>query len=122
MSPILIAGIVAITLALVAYSVGVVSIVRRRRVFARAAWWLTAGVVLDVVATACMFAISRGGPFTVHAAIGVAALAAMVLLTVFAWRHRGVCPIPGWLHLYAKLAFLLWIAAYVMGVILGSSH
>ncbi|MCP3962516.1 MAG: hypothetical protein GY719_32135 [bacterium] len=124
MSPILIAGIVAVVLALVAYSVGFFSIERQRRVSGQAATSLTVGVALDVVATACMFQISTQGPFTPHALIGIVALAAMVMLTILAWRHRGRLgdgPVSQWLHGYARVAYILWVVAFVLGVALGAS-
>ena len=121
MSPILIAGTVIVHLALAAYTVGIVSEQRSHRVSRRALAFLTAGVVFDVVATACMIAGSSSGPFTAHGLLGFSSLAAMLLETSFAWRHRlaqGDGEGPRWLHLYSGVAYGWWLVAYVTGAML----
>ena len=124
MSPFLMAGIAGIVLALVAYTVGVGGIERRRSISGRILGWLTGGLVLDVVATGCMLAVASG-EVTNHGVVGFIALGLMLLLVAFAWRHRsrfGDDPVAGWLHQYARVAYVLWVLAFVMGVMLGASR
>ncbi len=124
MNPLLIAGIVTIFLAFGAYTAGFVSLERRRLVTPRAAAILTLGLVFDTTATACMSALSSG-PLTLHGWVGLAALAIMVALVAFAWHHRrghGNGKIPPWLRHYARVAYLLWMLAFVMGIVLGASR
>lgn len=121
MSPILLAGTAIVHLALVAYTIGIVSEQRNRRVSRFALNFLTVGVVLDITATACMIAGSSSGPFTAHGLLGFSSLAAMLLETTFAWRHRhtqGDAEVPHWLHLYSRIAYGWWLVAYVTGAML----
>ncbi len=123
MDPLLIAGIVTIFLALFAYSAGVVAIVRRRLITRRTATFLALGLALDATATGCMVALSSG-PLTLHGWVGILALAIMAALVVFAWRHHHDHhdgEVPAWLHGYAWVAYVLWLAAFVMGVVLGAT-
>ena len=121
MSPILIAGTIIVNLALVSYAVGIISEQRSHRVSAATLNWLRVGVLLDVTATAFMIAGSSSGPFTLHGLLGFSSLAAMIVETSLAWRHRsgaGDQPVPGWLHQYSRIAFGWWIVAYVTGAFL----
>jgi len=125
MSPVLLTGIAAITLALVAYTLGVAGILRRRRISGRVAGLLTCGLVLDVVATSCMTILAGGVHLTLHGIVGYLALGLMLVLVVHAWRHRrasGDGPVAGWLFRYTWIAYVLWVLAYVMGVALGASR
>jgi len=121
MNPFTIAGVTVVNLALLAYSVGIFSEQRHRRVSRFAVTFLTWGVVLDVTATTCMILGSSHGPFTLHGLLGFSSLTAMVLETVFARRHRrqaGDGEVPRWLHLYSRVAYVWWIAAYFTGAYL----
>ena len=121
MSPILIAGILIVNLALLSYTVGIFLEQREHRVKARTLNFLRVGVFFDIVATACMIAGSSRGIFTLHAALGFSSLAAMILETSLAWRHRareGDALVPAWLHNYSRIAYGWWIAAYVTGAYL----
>lgn len=121
MNPTLLAGTITVNLALVAYTVGIIAEQRARRVSQSTLNWLRIGVLLDITATALMIAGSSRGPFTLHGLLGFSSLAAMVLDTAFAWRHRamqGDARVPQWLHWYSRLAYGWWIAAYITGAVL----
>lgn len=121
MSPVLLAGTVIVHLALAAYTVGIVSEQRHHRVSKNALSFLTIGVVFDITATGFMIAGSSSGPFTAHGLLGFSSLGAMLLETAFAWRHRlaqGDGEVPGWLHLYSRVAYGWWLVAYVTGAML----
>lgn len=121
MNPVLITGTIIVNLALVFYTVGIITEQRSRRVSRTVVTFLTAGVVFDLVATGCMIAGSSKGPFTAHGLLGFSSLAAMLLETGFAWRHRnrqGEAEVPTWLHRYSRLAYGWWIVAYITGAIL----
>ena len=124
MSPLLLTGIVTIFLSLSAYTAGALAILRGRRITPRTAIVLTLGLALDATATACMFALTDN-PLTFHGWVGIVALAIMAALVFFAWRHRaghGDDAVPAWLYRYTWVAYLLWLVALVMGVVLGSSR
>lgn len=121
MNPLLIVGTIIVNLALISYAVGIIGEQRSHRVSARVLAFLVVGVVLDVAATACMIAGSSSGLFTAHGLLGFSSLAAMLVETTAAWRHRrahldGI--VPTWLHHYSRLAFGWWLVAYVTGVFL----
>jgi hypothetical protein len=121
MPSVLLAGIVIVNLALLCYAIGIVSEQRSHRVSAATLNWLRLGVVLDVTATACMIAGSSRGWFTPHGLLGFSSLAAMLVETGLAWRHRarlGDQVVPAWLHRYSRIAFGWWIVAYITGAVL----
>jgi hypothetical protein len=116
--PILVAGTIIVNLALISYGVGIFLEQRERRIKARTLNLLRAGVLFDVVATACMVAGSSRGWFTPHGLLGFSSLAAMVVETGLAWRHHaahGESLVPGWLHGYSRIAYGWWLVAYVTG-------
>ena len=121
MSPVLMAGTLIVNLALIFYTIGIVSEQRSRRITQRVLIFLTAGVTFDIIATACMIIGSSKGPFTAHGLLGYSSLTAMLLETAFAWRHRlraGEAPVPDWLHLYSRVAYSWWVIAYITGALL----
>ncbi len=120
MSPVLVAGTVIVHLALVAYTVGIVSEQRSHRVSRMVLGFLSAGVFFDLTATGFMIAGSSRG-LTLHALLGFSSLAAMLVETSLAWRHRlrhVDQRVPRWLHLYSRAAYLWWVAAYFTGAAL----
>ena len=121
MSPILMAGTAIVHLALICYTIGIFTEQRQRRVTKRVLTFLTVGVIFDVVATGCMIAGSSSGPFTAHGLLGFSSLAAMLLETGFAWKHRSRFEdgeVPTWLHRYSRLAYTWWVVAYITGAFL----
>lgn len=121
MSPILMAGTAIVHLALICYTIGIFTEQRQRRVTGRVVTFLTAGVIFDLVATGCMIAGSSSGPFTAHGLLGFSSLAAMLVETGLAWRHRlrqGEAEVPTWLHRYSRIAYSWWVVAYITGAFL----
>lgn len=120
MSPILLAGVIIVNLALLSYSVGIVLEQKSHRVRLSTLNWLRIGVFLDVTATACMIAGSSRG-LTMHAFLGFSSLAAMLVETGLAWRHHsahGDDLVPQWLHTYSRIAYGWWLVAYITGAFL----
>ena len=121
MKPVLIAGTTIVNLALISYSIAVITEQRRHRVTPRVRLFLTLGVILDVTATVCMIVGSSHSPFTLHGILGYSSLAAMSLDAIFLWRHwlrMGESPVPAALHQYSRYAYLWWVAAYITGAAL----
>lgn len=120
MTPLLRGGVTIVVLALASYTVGVVTEQRARSVTARALLFLVLGVALDVAATVCMI-LGSGKVLTLHGVLGYSALAAMLVETVLAVRHRlhsGDAPAPRWLHLYTRAAYSWWVVSFVSGGLL----
>jgi len=121
MKPILIAGTIIVNLALVFYTIGILTEQLRRVVSRRVITFLTLGVIFDITATACMIAGSSSGPFTLHGILGYSSLAGMLIETVLAWKHylsRPDHPVSRPLHLYSRFAYIWWVLAYITGAAL----
>lgn len=121
MKPVLIAGTIIVNLALISYSVGIITEQIKRRVTPRVLAFLTVGVIFDITATACMIIGSENSPFTLHGILGYSSLTAMLIETALAWRHRlnhGEMEVPRGLHRYSRLAYIWWLLAYVTGATL----
>jgi len=119
-SPILIAGVVIVNLALIVYGIGIVAEQRSHKITAKVLRFLQAGVALDIMATSLMI-LGSGEGLSLHGYIGFSALAAMVSELVLAWRHRaahGDADVPGWLHWWSRGAYGWWCVAYVAGAAL----
>lgn len=120
MNPILRWAVLIVHLALLSYTVGIVLEQRKRRATKGVVAWLTAGVILDVVATAGMI-LGSENVLTLHGLLGYSALAAMSVDTVRMWRHRlahGDTEVPRGLHLYSRFAYAWWVIAYFTGAAL----
>ncbi len=121
MKPVLIAGTTIVNLALISYSIAVITEQRHHSVIPRVRLFLILGVILDITATVCMIIGSSNSPFTLHGILGYSSLAAMSLDAVLLWRHwlrHGEEVVPRSLHLYSRYAYLWWIAAYITGAAL----
>ncbi len=121
MKPILMAGVGIVNVALICYSVGVISEQRSHIVSKKVISFLTVGVILDIIATACMIIGSTSSPFSPHGILGYSSLTAMIIETALAWRHRlqhGDAKVSTGLHRYSLIAYLWWVGAYITGAIL----
>jgi hypothetical protein len=123
MKPWIAAGVAFAVFALACYGVGTASQQRQRRVSRLALACLACGLLLDLLATACMVAgaaaASRG--LTLHGALGYSALAGMALETALAWRHRrsrGDAPLSRALLTWSRVAYLYWLLAFLSGSML----
>lgn len=122
MSPILLAGTIIVQLALISYSIGVITEQRKKIITKNVLMFLLIGVILDVTATVCMISGSKNSPFTPHGILGYSSLLAMLIDTVLIWQLKvknGVGSIvPAKIHLYSRIAYIWWILAYVTGAML----
>ena len=121
MTPVLVAGTIIVNLALLFYTVGIVTEQRRHRITRRVLLFLTVGVVFDITATVCMIIGSTKSPFSLHGILGYSSLAGMTVETIMAWRHRrrnSDADVPRGLHLYSRLAYIWWVLAYITGALL----
>jgi len=123
LSPVILFGIVAINLALVAYTVGVIAAHRYRRASAFVLGVFALAVVFDVIATGCMVAGSHKPWFTPHGIVGYAALGVMVVAVARLWalRRQGPNPeIPAGLRVFLLGAYVVWLIAFGIGAALAS--
>lgn len=122
MKPILIFGSTIVTLALIFYSIGIITEQRKRQITKGAMLFIALGLLADITATACMVIGSSNSPFTFHGIIGYTALIAMIIETVLAFRFYkskgSEAKVPKALHSYSLFAYLLWVAVYITGTLL----
>ncbi len=121
MNPGLIRAVAVVTVALVFYSVGVITEQRKHAVTRPVLFFLTVGVILDITSTTLMIINSGNIPLTVHGIIGYTALTVMLIDAILIWRHRrknGGNRVSPRLHLYTRIAYGWWVIAYIAGAII----
>ena len=115
-------GTKIVVLALIAYSIAILTEQKTHRVSNRVLMFLTLGIILDIAATTFMILGSGNTPFTLHGFIGYSSLGAMLIDTVLIWKHRlkSSVPeeVPKGLHLYSRYAYIWWIIAFITGGLL----
>lgn len=122
MNSILVAGSIIVTLALVSYSIGVITEQTKKVLTPLVMTFITLGIILDIVATALMIVGSPNSPFTIHGFVGYSALLVMLIDVFLLWRfklrnHKEERVSKG-LHLYSRYAYSWWVIAYITGALL----
>ena len=119
MNTLSIIGASLVTLALISYSIGIISEQIRRKLIQRVMVFITLGVFLDISATIFMILGSRNSPFTAHGFIGYSALLIMLIELFRIWRlytHDGLnADVPKGLHVFSRYAYIWWVIAYITG-------
>jgi uncharacterized repeat protein (TIGR03987 family) len=119
MKPILIVGSGIVTLALIAYSIGILTEQRKRILKWSVLVFLGLGLLFDISGTACMIIGSANSPFTFHGFIGYTALLAMLVDNVLLWNlksKKGIgATVTQALHLYSRFAYIWWVLVYMSG-------
>ena len=119
MNTLSIIGATIVTLALISYSIGIISEQVKKKLIPRVLIFITLGVVLDITATAFMILGSTNSPFTYHGFIGYSALFVMLIELVRIWRtykKLGMgADVPKGVHLYSRYAYIWWVVAYITG-------
>ena len=120
-----ITGATIVTLALISYSIGILSEQVKKKMIPRVLIFITLGVVLDVTATIFMILGSKNSPFTFHGFIGYSALFVMMIELVKIWRaynKSGLrADVPRGLHLFSRYAYIWWVIAYITGSLIAMS-
>jgi len=122
MTPILLAGTIIVNLALVAYSIAIVTEQRQKQVGNRVLTFITIGVFFDIVATICMVMGSTHSFMSSHGFLGYSALLVMVIDCILLWRFRNANGpdqlVSKGLHLYSRVAYSWWVIAYITGAMI----
>ena len=125
MNALSITGATIVTLALISYSIGIISEQVKRKIIPRVLIFITLGVVLDVTATIFMILGSKNSPFTIHGFVGYSALFVMLIEVVKIWRtynKSGInTEVPKGLHIYSRYAYIWWVIAYITGSLIAMS-
>jgi len=115
-------GAFIVTLALISYSIAVLSERRKRHITKFILSFLTVGLILDITATACMIIGSTNSPFTLHGSLGYSALTLMLIDTILIWRFYKTYgfnfEVPKALHNYTIISYSWWVIAYITGSLL----
>lgn len=119
MNTLSITGAFLVTLALISYSIAILTEQIKKKIIPRVMVFISLGVVLDVTATVFMILGSRNSPFSFHGIIGYSALAIMIVECSLLWHllfKQGLrTVVPGRIHLYSLLAYIWWVIAYITG-------
>ena len=119
MNTLSIIGATIVTLALISYSIGIITEQVKKKIIPRVLIFITLGVVLDITATAFMILGSKNSPFTPHGFIGYSALLLMLIELVRIWRAYNKlgmnAVVPKGVHLYSRYAYIWWVVAYITG-------
>lgn len=122
MKLILIIGAIIVTLALISYSIAIITEQQKKVITPFILTFLSIGITLDIIATACMIIGSDNSPFSLHGLLGYSALAFMLVDTFLIWRFKlqnGYNKLVSkGIHLYSRVAYLWWVAAYITGSML----
>lgn len=115
-------GTSVVVLALLSYSIAVITEQRSKINSKTVLAFLTLGVCLDITATIFMILGSSKGGLTLHGFIGYSSLLAMFTDAVLMWRQKsktGVdSVVPRRLHLYSRYAYIWWVLAFITGGLL----
>ena len=122
MNSLLVAGTRIVILALIAYSIAIITEQRKRKVSNIVTSFITLGIIFDIIATAFMISGSSNSPFSLHGILGYSSLAGMLIDTILIWRHRvhngKETEVPASLHKYSRYAYIWWILAFITGGLL----
>jgi len=126
MRPLLMAGSMIVTLALISYSIGVITEQRKKRMTKKVLAFLTIGLTFDITATICMILGSPNSPFTFHGFLGYSALLAMIIETLGAYRfylgNGSETIVSKKFDRYSLYSYIWWITAYITGGLLVALH
>lgn len=119
MNPLSIAGAFIITISLLLYGIGNISIQRFHIVTPGVLVFITLGVLLDFIAITFMIIGSDKGAFTAHGILGYSATLTMIINLVLIWRNFFMYGFDSKIKkpvlLFSKIAYIYWLIAYLTG-------
>ena len=119
MKTILIFATTIVNLALICYSIAVLTEQVKRRISSRVLVFLSIGLAFDITATLLMIIGSENPAFTLPGFVGYSSLAGMLVGAMLLWRlglRKGKsAQVPAGLHWYTRVAYIWWIIAYITG-------
>lgn len=122
MNPISLTGAFVITFSLLSYGIGSISLMRFKLVSTGVLVYITTGVILDIVGAVLMIIATSRSPFTLHGLLGFSGLLVMLVNVLLLWRYfrknGSETRVSHSLLMYAKLAYLWWMIAYILGSLL----
>ncbi len=111
-----------VSLALISYSIAIITEQRKKVVINRVLIFLTIGVILDITSTTLMIIASENSMFTLHGVLGYSSLTLMLTDAILLWKFRikkgPETEVSASLHIYSRIAYLWWVVAYITGSLL----
>lgn len=115
-------GTSIVVLALLSYSIAIITEQRKKIISKTVLIFLTLGVCLDITATTFMILGSSNGGFTLHGILGYSSLLGMFTDAILIWRLKwknGInSAVPVKLHFYSRYAYIWWVLAFITGGLL----
>jgi hypothetical protein len=122
MKTVLIVATAIVNLALLSYSIAILTEQIRHRLSGRVMGFVSAGLAFDLTSTILMIIGSENPPYTLHGILGYSSLSGMLVDAFLLWRLRirlgKGSTVPAALHLYTRVAYIWWILAYLTGVVI----
>lgn len=119
MNSITLIGAIIITIAFLLYGIGNISIQRFKMVSPGVLWFLSLGILLDMVATVFLIAGSPNHLFSVRGIVRYSALLVMLVEVILIWQlyitRKTNAAIGEKLRAYSRVAISWWIIAYITG-------
>ena len=116
MNAYLIWGSTIVILALLSYSIGIITEQRKHFITKTVLRFVSIGIVLDITATTFMIIGSPNSPFSIHGFLGYSSLTAMLIDVILIWRFHlrtSNQKVPKSLHLYSRYAYTWWVIAFI---------
>lgn len=122
MNSLTVAGAIIISLSLLLYGIGFITIQQYKSVSWGVLAFYTLGILLNLTAHALMIVGSKGPLITVHSLLGISSLLVMLIYVIFVWQKFFIKRTEAVLHkkflTLSKLAYGWWIMAYIAGSLL----
>ena len=122
MKPIIIVGTIVVNFALLFYTLFIIQKFKQKKATSKLLFFLTGGVFLDIIATACMIIGSENSPFSAHGILGYSSLSAMLIDCLLIWSHKKKHPdgtlFTKQLSVYSTIAYSWWVLAYITGAVM----
>lgn len=110
----LVIGIVAVVIALIFYTTGVITMQRQEKITQGVFLNHALGVFFDVIGTTAMFMIRPGFSITTHGIIGFIALFLMIGKLGIALQYRDQI-VKGWVKHYSWGSYGYWLFVFFAG-------
>jgi hypothetical protein len=122
MNTFLMAGSSVVTLALIFYSIGIITEQRKKTISTFALTFVALGLLFDITGTLLMIVGAHFKLLTWHGLIGYTALGGMLVDTILLWKGRAGKTPSKKVHIYTRIAYIWWVIAYLSGVAIAMAH
>lgn len=124
MNSILMVGSGVVTLALIFYSIAILSEQKKRIITSGLLLFLTLGLFSDICSTILMIIGSNYKYISFHGILGYTALLGMLIDTILIWKLllKKQTMVSPKLHIYTRIAYIWWVVAYISGSVIGMMH